>query len=276
MGGNQSKRPLPQLQGSPGLTPVFPMVPGLRAPHAPQIGTSPGVGGTLGSGLWRQGAPGQPQGVGGLGCFRLGAEGSATHLLITEQQQLLEWLQLGLPRSRRGSTQPSSAPVVALSSPRRGGGPEGPPSGHHTHSQTGKLRHKAHQPAGKKPQPLPQPVPCTWSQPGQAAAAAVAPSPAQQLEAGTSRECHLQPSKQRELPLRAVGNRGKVQGLAGPGAPRAAPREKTPAHTAARVRHLRPRAVLRLLWGCRREPITQGPFLCPQAPSSADRAPMGG
>lgn len=77
-------------------------------------------GGTLGSGLWRQGVPGQPQGVGGLGYFRLGAEGSATHLLIAEQQQLLEWLQLGLPGSRRGSTQPSSAPGAGPVRPTEG------------------------------------------------------------------------------------------------------------------------------------------------------------
>lgn len=175
-GWEPEREPPSPAPGQPWAHPSPPRDAGSRSSSGPVGWKSPGVGVSLGEGCGDR-VPRPAPGCGGTGPsgWWLGAEGSATHLPVAEEQ-LLEWLQLGLPGSRRCSAQPSTR---CRHGPAHGGaeGWRGPPSGHCAHSQAGKLRHKAHQPAGKQPQAAHQPVPSVGSQRGWAAAPRSPPCP---------------------------------------------------------------------------------------------------
>lgn len=263
--GTRARAPLPSSRaalGSPQSSPQC-RVSELLRPHGVEV---PWGGGVPGWGLWGQGAPASPR-LQGHVSFRLvagsrgvrdsppGSRGAAPGVASAGAARELAVLS------------PAQHPVPARSGPRRGGGLEGtslralrPLPGRETEARS--------TPASGEAAPGCPPARALHGVPAWLGGCPPLPSPSRQHVAGTSGENHLQPSKQRELPPRAAGNRGKVQGLAELAAPRAAPGEKTPARSPAGVRDPWAPSVLPLLWGYHRDPSPRGPFLVPQTPCS--------
>lgn len=200
-GWEPEQEPPVQLQGSPGLTPVFP--PGARSRSSPRpVGwRSPEVG-AVGTGH-----PQPALGCRGLGCFRLVAGNRGVCKLTSQSQSSGSWSGFSWGCLEASRAQPSPAPSAGPVQPTEGRGARGT-SLRAPHLLADRETEARSTPASWEAAPG-----CPPALQGPSPAGLLPPhSPPQQLVAGTSREKSLAAKQTKGASSQGYGKPGQGTG----------------------------------------------------------------